>query len=226
MTQNCCGSPAGCPHHPLLALDTDAAETLSALVAQTASPGAVRTTLRRARDILWSRGLGRDMLDTCELVLAEALNNVVEHALAGLPEGRFWLWLGASNAQVVAEICDEGRAMAGQKVLTDLKRTGGPDRSNGAEAGRSGLRGLRPAGSTLPTGRGPATPPEDLPEGGFGWDLICRLCSDVRYRRSEGLNRLCLTLPREGDDSAAPPHPAGMMRRRPSAPKLPSFRQS
>ena len=50
--------------------------------------------------------------------------------------------------------------------------------------GRS-MPGLR-----LPEGRLPdlACHPEDLPEGGFGWFLVRRLATDLKYARRQGTN--------------------------------------
>ncbi len=45
--------------------------------------------------------------------------------------------------------------------------------------------------STMPEGISPA--PESLCEGGYGWFLIRALASEIRYLRTDGQNRLCLT---------------------------------
>ncbi|SDY19666.1 ATP-binding protein [Citreimonas salinaria] len=59
---------------------------------------------------------------------------------------------------------------------------------------------LRDRGLPMPTGYPPppcAAPPraDTLPEGGFGWSIIGRLCRRVRFARRAGENRLDLVIP-------------------------------
>lgn len=101
---------------------------------------------------------------SAELVLGEALNNIVEHAYAEGP-GPIELWLDAGADGLAFTITDRGLAMPG---------------------------------AVAPEGRLPAGldgPLADLPEGGFGWFLIRSLTRDLRYERSDGLNRLRFILP-------------------------------
>ncbi|WP_126978958.1 ATP-binding protein [Frigidibacter oleivorans] len=101
-----------------------------------------------------------------EIVLAEALNNVVEHAYAG-NDGRIALRLTVAPREVRIRIGDSGRPMPGL-VLP---------------------RGLCPHrllhGDVC-----------DLPEGGFGWLLIRELASGLRYRQQDGRNLLRLVVRR------------------------------
>lgn len=60
------------------------------------------------------------------------------------------------------------------------------------------------AGRPMPGGKIPAKTlrnlPDitaDLPEGGFGWDLIKNLCEDVEYQRIEACNHLILRFSRD-----------------------------
>ncbi|MGR3494841.1 ATP-binding protein [Citreimonas sp.] len=58
-------------------------------------------------------------------------------------------------------------------------------------------------GRPMPGGRPPAARaglprPDRLPEGGFGWGLIHRLCHDVGFARRAGENRLDLVIPLSG----------------------------
>lgn len=101
-----------------------------------------------------------DSRSTLELVLAEVLNNVVEHAYAHYPGNiEVTLWPHAD-----------------------------------------GMRGcIVDSGLPMPNGQVPAgDPPDlvgDLPEGGFGWNLIRSLTTGLDYRRVADRNHLQFTLP-------------------------------
>ncbi len=101
-----------------------------------------------------------DAMPVFELVLAEVLNNIVEHALAGQPDGRIDIDISAAAPSgLTCCIRDNGRAMPG---------------------------GVLPSGD-LPD---ICVDLRDMPEGGFGWHLIRSLTSDLTYRRSAGGNAL------------------------------------
>lgn len=122
----------------------------------------VSLTLTRLRGTLEAICPSASTDHRLELVLAEACNNVVEHALAG-QEGeafRLALWIGPDR--VLVRLTDRGRAMPGGR---------------------------------LPCGGAPAPSADTPPEGGFGWPLIRRLCSSIRYCRRDGENRLDLAIP-------------------------------
>ena len=103
-------------------------------------------------------------VSTVELVLAEALNNIVEHAYPPeRPDRPIRIHCRHQRDGLHVRICDEGRPMPdgqapigmAQKVDVDLM---------------------------------------DLPEGGFGWFLIRDLAKDVLYRREGCENCLDLRL--------------------------------
>ena len=74
---------------------------------------AVRRALDMAKDWLALRRVSDDVRDRVMIVLAEALNNVVEHALATDPGGRIDLTLRDAGRDVTMDIVDDGRAMPG-----------------------------------------------------------------------------------------------------------------
>lgn len=79
--------------------------------------------------------------------------------------------------------------MPGGPMCLDLRADSGQVVLMIEDCGRP-IPAVEALGSSLP-GAGPA--PDDLPEGGFGWFLIRRLCRQVGYRREGGRNRLSLT---------------------------------
>ena len=128
-------------------------------------PLAVRTALARILSDLETQGLRSDDLGKIEIVLAEALNNVVEHAYPeGTEPGLIDVDCRAEADGLHVRISDGGHAMPGGEL------------PHGREA---------ELGSAL----------SDLPEGGFGWNLIRKLAQDVEYRRVDDRNVLKLRLP-------------------------------
>lgn len=90
----------------------------------------VRQTVQRACAALEASGVGDDARGTIELVLAEGLNNVVEHAYAGCATGRIFAELRRTPGQVRIEIRDRGVPLPGgmlpwcpQNGLADLRQT-------------------------------------------------------------------------------------------------------
>ena len=75
-----------------------------------ASSGNVRAVLRRVVSTL-ADSLSEDQAGTVELALAEALNNIVEHAYADLPPGPIRLSLTQKRDAIVCQIKDEGHPM-------------------------------------------------------------------------------------------------------------------
>lgn len=125
---------------------------------------AVREGIAQALAWLAPLNLNQDATATVQLVLAEALNNVIEHALAGTGGqarvkvfGRY----GADGLEV--RIIDRGRPMPDGTVPR-------PD----------------PPDVTVDV--------PDLPEGGFGWFMIHTLAQDVTYLRRGRFNHLTLRL--------------------------------
>jgi serine/threonine-protein kinase RsbW len=127
-------------------------------------PMAVRTLLDEV--FAWLAPLALDVEErgTIELVLAEALNNIVEHAYPE-PEARGTIDLTAEARRdgLHFRIEDDGQPM--------------PD-------------GHLPLGNAADLD----VDAKDLPEGGFGWFLIRGLAKDVAYSRASGRNVLTLRL--------------------------------
>ncbi|TMM52379.1 ATP-binding protein [Sulfitobacter sabulilitoris] len=125
---------------------------------------AVREALRHLLERLGPLELDIEEAGTVELVLAEALNNIVEHAYRA-PEAAGPICIRCSHKKdgLHLRIRDRGLSMP-DGPLAD----GGPARTEMISG--------------------------DLPEGGFGWFLIRDLAKDVQYRRVGIENRLDLRL--------------------------------
>lgn len=109
--------------------------------------------------------LGTEDTATVELVLAEALNNVVEHALANVP------------MQTTIEIRGEYSA-AGLHLTVIDHGAPMPD-------------GIAPVAKAPNID----VEMQNIPEGGFGWFLIHTLATEVRYTRIGTANHLSLNVP-------------------------------
>ena len=125
-------------------------------------PLAVRSALRSVLSGLSYLELSQDACGNLELVLAEAMNNVVEHAHGGRLDGLIEVRVAHAEAD-------------GSAVVCELIDDGVP---------------LPPSGP--PQGTWPEIPDDvaDLPEGGFGWMLIRELVHDLDYGRFGDRNRL------------------------------------
>lgn len=111
-------------------------------------------------------GLSEESRGTAEIVLAEALNNVVEHAYATYP-GKIEVSMQRQNHGLAVEVVDRGLPMP-----------------------QAGL-----PGGNLPAGSPPQQVSlDDLPEGGFGWFLIRSLSQDLSYAREADRNCLRFSL--------------------------------
>lgn len=125
---------------------------------------AVRDALKKLLAGLAPLSLDIEEEGTVELVMAEALNNIVEHAYpVGDPHGPI---------NITCEHAEDGLHMA----LVDHGR-GMPD-------------GHTPLGAPVEVD----VAFNDMPEGGFGWFLIKDLAKDVKYQRDSSENRLTLRL--------------------------------
>lgn len=134
--------------------------TISFAGAEDGVRDAITQTLARLSPL----GLAEDETGTVELVLAEALNNVVEHALAETGgDKRVEITASHDSRGLELTIIDEGAKM--------------PD-------------GVAPR--PRPPQVDVELP--DLPEGGFGWFMIHTLAQEVRYVRQDGRNHLRLRL--------------------------------
>ena len=76
---------------------------------------AVRGTVVRAVAVFGPH-LPEQSLDDLEIVLSEVLNNVVEHAYAGLGEGSVDLALGCQGGDAMVTVSDRGRPMPAQSL--------------------------------------------------------------------------------------------------------------
>jgi len=71
----------------------------------------VRRVIHEAMDKLEEMDLSPDLLGSVEIALAEALNNVVEHAYSANAPGNVHLTLRLKRGGILAEVRDQGRAM-------------------------------------------------------------------------------------------------------------------
>lgn len=128
------------------------------------TPLAVRGALGRIIDGLGPLTLDPEEIGTIEIVMAETLNNVVEHAFpAGDPPGRVHVECAHKDSGLHFRVVDRGRPMPEGAMPI-------------AEAASVDVDVM------------------DMPEGGFGWFLIKDLAREVHYQRSGGSNVLDLRL--------------------------------
>lgn len=90
-----------------------------------ADPVSVQQSLAEMLDLPPLSGLSDDDRSVAELVLAEVLNNVAEHAY-GESGGRVSVSLSGDPAGIRCRVIDEGRAMPGER-LPEGRLPGGPD---------------------------------------------------------------------------------------------------
>lgn len=126
----------------------------------------VRDALIRLRSRLAECGLAPDDIGTAEMVLAEVMNNIVEHAYAGTDTARL---------EVRAKLCTCGGGLDVHAVDTGTEMPGGRLPEGAPHRLDVGLN--------------------DLPEGGFGWALIRTLTEDLTYRRRGDENHLHFRVP-------------------------------
>lgn len=148
-----------------MSLDTAQAGLLQPFNLQvTSGPLAVRKALEGVFDRLTPLALDVEEASTVELVLAEALNNIVEHAYpASDASGLIQLQMDHRKDGLHVQLSDWGRAMPDAKIPKGQ---------------------LEPCRDNV----------MDLPEGGFGWFLIKDLSRDVEYLRIDGKNQLKLRI--------------------------------
>jgi serine/threonine-protein kinase RsbW len=93
----------------------------------TATEAGVRDLLSQARYRLCTYGLPEDCLGMIELVWAEALNNIAEHAYAGGMPGPVEMTVTIKGQQILAELRDQGRPLPGLSLPSGrLPESGGP----------------------------------------------------------------------------------------------------
>jgi serine/threonine-protein kinase RsbW len=125
---------------------------------------AVREALAKFLDAIRPLNLAKAETGTIELVLAEVLNNIVEHAYPDAQaSGPIDIHCAQQRDGLIIRIRDRGARM--------------PD-------GQLPLGALKPIDVDL----------EEMPEGGFGWFLIQHLAKDVSYARVGGENHLRMRL--------------------------------
>lgn len=107
-------------------------------------------------------GVDTDTADMLRLCLAEALNNIVEHAYDGAEGKPIFADVQFQPDRLEVHLIDEGKPMPSGQL---------PDGSSAA-FDEDDL--------------------ENLPEGGFGWMLIRSQMDVVEYERREGCNVLKL----------------------------------
>lgn len=123
-------------------------------------PLAVRDALADVMKALAPLSLDVEESGTVELVLAEALNNIVEHAYPSCgPAGRIAIFGDAKPDGLHFRIEDDGLPMPEGHAPTGALASIDVDKM-------------------------------DLPEGGFGWFLIRDLSKDVCYERCDAQNVL------------------------------------
>lgn len=125
---------------------------------------AVRDALARVLNALGPLDLDAEESGTIEIVLAEVLNNIVEHAYPTPSQsGPIAIKCAHQTDGLNVQIIDRGDAMP---------------------------QGKLPLGETAPLD----VDLEVMPEGGFGWFMIHHLTKDVSYARIDGENRVNLRL--------------------------------
>lgn len=131
---------------------------------------AVRAALITVDTILADAGATHDLRTRTQIALAEACNNIVEHAYKPLPDGR------------------DGR------ITLDISGDAGGLQITLRDRGRAMPEGPLP-GRVLP--RIDPSNPANLPEGGFGWPLLREMTRALSISRRNGQNilrfRLLLT---------------------------------
>lgn len=132
------------------------------------SKSEVRQALAQLMHDLQRHAVNEEDRDKVQLVLAETLNNIVEHGYADGQEGPIKLYCTPAPAGLDITVTDRG---------TEIPRSA-----------------LFPKPAPDPRTL-PGTLPDNLPEGGWGMFLIHSLTETVEYRRHDGRNELRLHLP-------------------------------
>ncbi|WP_113911400.1 ATP-binding protein [Roseovarius dicentrarchi] len=91
----------------------DAVSARRRVFAIQATEKGVRAGLAEMRGFLSARGLDADFCGTAEIVLAEALNNIAEHALVAALGATIRVTLTTRQGGLTAEIVDTGTALPG-----------------------------------------------------------------------------------------------------------------
>lgn len=133
----------------------------------------VRRWIQKTVDALAATGVPLEDTSSVEIVLAEALNNVVEHAYPDAKGGSIRLVVRRRNNALMVEITDKGRPMP---------------------------QGRAPIGNHPMTEFHQHDP---MPEGGYGWFLIREIVRDLVYDRREDENLLLFRIKLGAGDAGA-----------------------
>lgn len=117
--------------------------------------------------------MSADEAGTLELILAEVLNNIVEHSYTGSGDGTISISIVRDRKGLSCAVSDDGVPLP-EDCLRQVR---------GDDPGRP--------------------PPSTLPEGGFGWFLIRDLAEDLGYSRKDGHNLLAFRIPLRRLEQAA-----------------------
>lgn len=127
----------------------------------------VRATINQLLEFVRSqRPRQPEILSKLEILLAEILNNVVEHGHDKISDGVATVSIALTKTELEITVVDEGNPMPDLR-LPDGKLVGG-------------------APGQIPLA--------DLPEGGFGWALIRMLADRIGYQRINEQNRLTIVM--------------------------------
>lgn len=133
----------------------------------TSDPFAVRAGLAEIAQLPPVACLTANQRGTVEVVLAEVLNNIAEHAYGG-GTGTINLTVQTCAVGLACRVIDTGFPMPGGQLPAGNHPL--PQTDTGAMAERPAL--------------------DDLPEGGFGWYIIRTLTQNLTYTRIGSQNRL------------------------------------
>ncbi len=120
----------------------------------------VRRSIHEVEGELGETGVSSEDIGSISIVLAEALNNIVEHAFDTIEDQQITLIIRPRTNSLMVEIRDNGRPMP---------------------------KGRAPIGNHPMTEFNQF---DTLPEGGYGWFLIRELVQDLVYDRQNGENIL------------------------------------
>lgn len=148
---------------------------------------AVRAALLTVCAELRDLGQPSDMIARMEIVLAEAMNNIIDHARLDPARDRISLRIRADPAGLHCHLADAGQEPVPSKTA------------------RTSPAAPRLAGSPSTAGhplenrprQAPFTDRHLLAERGFGWLLIHAIARDITCARAGGLNHLTLRIPRD-----------------------------
>lgn len=99
------------------------------------TPEGVRDALYEVRNRLRLADVCEEHLQSVELVVAEALNNIVEHALRDEPDSKIQLSMNKANNAVEFHICDPGAPMPNGRLPLGVLPTIGDNVASYPEGG-------------------------------------------------------------------------------------------